>query len=481
MSGESAGWMAWLLREAGYPREGELVERLGMLASAKASILQELYERIGLDVVTVTTQRVLAEGSLTKKDVRKIRDLWHESQCLIESSVSQAASSSPSTYANLMVLHLFGVLSFTSNGEIAFFLHPDLSAANLRRLANFGRNAAVRHIEQIAAIRESPLSPAEIRERYDFHVREFSERLNGVLASATRPWVRPNRRVRVDVLPTSADFYWAGSKHYDTRPGKNRPFTVFSTTPGLFLPEDRYGAAFFRDVLGREDLAQAAFDGDGGIRDRYFNALMSTSKPRIYHFELERAQLQYQRTVSSLSESERALYDAYAYRMLTAALKDPAFGLVRIRRFPPEFDHLTLGNGSSVVLSTDRTRQDGRIGHGMWVRPVGVTDTRAILRELNLRSAVESSLTATASYMLADGTESLVPELGTIALTLFYAPIIYMLARSGAWRPRAAREAFENFSERLRFQSGTADRREIKRVGDSRPIVRITSIQDLFQ
>ncbi|WP_330354484.1 hypothetical protein [Streptomyces chartreusis] len=477
MISESMGWMGWLLSEAEYRSEGALIERLGVLMVERAALLQELYERIGADVAAVTTEGLLAEGTLRKKDVARLSELWQENQHLIELLLSEPAPCpAPSVRTNLTVLHRFGALSLSADERISCFLHPDLSAANLARLATFEKKAAVKHIGQIAAIRSSPLSENEIGDFYDFHVRELSERLKEVLTSLAQPWVRPDRGVCFDVLPTSSDFYWAGTKHYGTRPARNRPFTIFSTTPGLFLPEDRYGSAFFRNVLGRTDLAATVIED--GTRDRYFRALAACKKPRIYHFELERARLQYRRTMTSLSEAELERYDAFAYELLAPSLSDPMFGLVRIRSFPPEFDHLTLGNGVSVILSN---RQHGKIGHGLWVRPVRAMDIREILREVNLGAALESSLTAATAYVLADGTAALAPELEKVALTLFYAPVVYALMRSTIRRPGTKKKVFEDFTERLRLQSSNSDLLEIKRVGESRPTRSISSIRDLLR
>jgi hypothetical protein len=48
----------------------------------------------------------------------------------------------------------------------------------------------------------------------------------------------------------------------------------------------------------------------------------------------------------------------------------PEFGLFGLSEFPPEYDHLTLGNGRHLLLSgRDKKERKAKIGHGLWIRP----------------------------------------------------------------------------------------------------------------
>lgn len=475
MFDQTTAWISGVLENADYGETANIIDRIGAAATAEAVTLNQLYERVTLQAIGATVDGLRTHGTLSDDNVNEIRALWLEIQSRVE-AVASVPTADLSASA-LTGLHLCGVISLTSRGNVSFFLHPDLSAANLSRLARFDDKAAKKHICQIASVRGEEVGE-EVDDLYDFHVVEIRERIQESLVSTTRGWTRPLRDVQVDMLPTSADFYWAGTQHYRTRPGKSCPFTIFSTTPGLFLPEDRYGPSFFRDVLHREDLAVQV--PENIERAPYFAALTSgaRNRPRIYYFELERAAQQYERSIATLTEAERARYDECAVQLLNPMLRQSNFGLIRISRFPPEFNHLTLGNGKSVVVST---RHSGKIGHGLWVRPRSASHFRASMRAADLKSALEAALAAGSAGALAGATSSLVQDLEKTALTVLYAPLVYALMRGASWRPRAIKNSFEDFSARLRVQSTQVETVVIKRLGATDAVRPIGSIRDLLR
>ncbi|MGW7410194.1 hypothetical protein ACWGI9_42090 [Streptomyces sp. NPDC054833] len=475
MFDETTAWMSWVLANAGYDETANVVSRIGAAATADAATLNQLYERVTLEAIGATVDGLRTHGTLSDDNVNEIRALWLEIQSRVEAVAS--ASTVDLSASALAGLHLCGVISLTSQGNASFFLHPDLSAANLSRLARFDAKAAKRHIRQIASVRGEDFGE-EVDDLYDFHVIEMRERIQESLVSMTRSWTRPLRDVQVDMLPTSADFYWAGTQHYRTRRGKSCPFTIFSTTPGLFLPEDRYGPSFFRDVLGREDLAVQI--AENSERAPYFTALTSGARkrPRIYYFELARAAQQYERSVAALTEAEKARYDECALQLLNPMLQQSNFGLIRISQFPQEFNHLTLGNGRSVVVST---RHSGKIGHGLWVRPQSSSHLRESMRAADLKSALEAALAAGSAGVLAGAASSLVEDLEKTALAVLYAPLVYALMKGESWRPNAVKNSFEDFSARLRIQSTQVETVVIKHLGAPGPVRPIGSIRDLLR
>lgn len=478
MFDDTAASMAWVLTTAGCREEAALVERLGSVASRHAAAINELYRQMGLGGLAELADGLRTHGCLTSKRTEQLRALWLEVQERLERLASQPlTSSTESARANIEALHIFGALTITRAGDVAFFVHPDASAANLGRMSRLGPKAAAAHIQQIASIRGEALSHREAQDLYDFHVRRLSDRVQRSFAEVAEAWTRPTRDVRVDVLPTAADFYSAGVEHYRVPPASGQPFTVFATTPGLFLPEERYGPVFFREILSRADLADQTPENDA--RAPYFTALLQTAKmhPRIYHIDLTRSRAHYQRIATQLSDAEQEQYDRHAFDLLRPMLADPNFGIVGIDRFPVEFDHLSLGSGRSAIVST---RHSGRIGRGMWIRPVDESAMRRALGALDIRSGTEGAFTATMAYLLAGGGTTLGPDLERVALTLFYAPIMYTLLKASFWRPTRVEQAFEDFSMRLRAQPMAVQSTILKQIGNGQPMQPLRSIQDLL-
>ncbi|WP_152991389.1 hypothetical protein [Frankia sp. R43] len=477
MFDEMMASISWVLTTAGCREEASLVERLGSAANAHSAEINQLYERAGLGGLAELADGLRTQGRLTDQNAIRMRTLWRDMQGELESFSVRPMTLSESARANVAALHGFGVLTVTRSGDITFFLHPSVSVANLGRLWRLSPKEAVKHLQQVASIRGEPLSARQAQDLYDFHVRDLGERMQRAFTGLAKEWTRPSRRVEIDLLPTAADFYSAGTEHYRIPPLSGHPFTVFATTPGLFLPEERHGPAFFRETLGRPDLADVM--PENSARAPYFSALLERAKkrPRVYHFELTRARAQYSATIARLADAERDLYDRHAFDLVRPLLADPKFGIVGIERLPVEFDHLTLGNGRSAVLST---RSDGKIGRGMWIRSVDQSTMREALHTLDISGGIEGAVTATLAYFFAGGDTSLAPDLERVALTLFYAPIMYILVKRAFWRPRTAKQAFEDFSTRLQAQPMEVEAKVFKKIGSSQPVQEVRSIHDLL-
>jgi hypothetical protein len=330
----------------------------------------------------------------------------------------------------------------------------------------------------MSKIRGHPFTRQQAAERYNHHIRELQENLRSAAENQVRGLLTPSRSFEVELLPTSDDFYAAGVTHYRRSYGTRRLFTIFSTTPGVMLPEERYGTGFLDHAL--KQSAAPTLRHDLMTVERYFRALSEASrgKPRLYHFELYRAKRQYEETLSRLNREEREQYEEHSMRLLEPFLSDPDFGLVRIRRFPSDFDYLTLGNGASVVISG---RKEGRIYRGLWVRPERNDILKQAVGEINLGNAFKQAVATLIGYVAAGETVSKpLPELEQIALTLFYAPLAYLLIRGARWRPGTAGTAFENLTDRLRAQVGPSDYEVVKPLGQKHPLMRVESLQDLF-
>ena len=119
---EITAWMAWMLASADYREESAVIEELGARATMRAQDLTRLYEHVGMGGITEAVEGLREAGRLTDANVVRMRDLWqeveHDQEALLAVSLS---SPRPGLEANLTTLHIFGVITLTLKGDVAFF------------------------------------------------------------------------------------------------------------------------------------------------------------------------------------------------------------------------------------------------------------------------------------------------------------------------------------------------------------------------
>jgi hypothetical protein len=122
-------------------------------------------------------------------------------------------------------------------------------------------------------------------------------------------------------------------------------------------------------------------------------------------------------------EQAAAQYAEDARKSLVSFLQRKNFGISAVTAFPEEFNYLTVGNGTSALLSIRDPIGNVRIGHGFILRPTAA-----------LRAFIQEALSPERLIreLLPRGPDEPTRMLGSALLRAFAAPV------AGTWRGLSA-------------------------------------------
>ena len=409
----------------------------------KQSEWNEYYEVYfaALDAVVFSIQ---SEGILSNACYQKITSLKTDAQRILrEKFAIEIGTPTGQDYSFLKALDYLGIVSWYENeGKMTFFKSPTLVTPLFRYISNMDSRSLKEHMKSIMNTRQPDMTDEIINDAVDngiYYVNDFISKFRDIWFKHIKKVLRIDattaleRVASVELLPTSTEFYFAGIKYYKHRFPKGIPthFT-FSTTSGIIMPEEHYGARYFAEVLPVPELAHRV--AKNPIRENYFEIVRQDqmNKPRAYYFEFKRTSNTLRRTYSELRNVDPKMAEKYvedAIRILKEYLQLPSFSLIQVAEFPEEFNYLTLGNSRSMLLSMrDRSQ---RIAHGLWVKPQNAVLLKAfsdVTREDLVRALVGGVSGAISGALL----ENLV-----VSFSVAFAPLIFF----GVQKVRGAKQA----------------------------------------
>jgi len=480
--------IAWLLEESGYKKNAEIFRKLNKIYSQNSEAIESLYSYSGGRSVQEIVLSLLEERRIGEKTLKELQNIQEELQGELLEKYSI-----PATEYTLQVLDafdIFGVIYFDrKQDKITFFIHPRFSLAMFRYFTFMNHNSSEKHIQQIWQLRNPNKElnkniKCSLKDKLNNAVLPLQENISKFLTQHIKKELYMifkdtpiSSQMRVEFLPTSTDFYLAGIEYYKTKVGRRRFYDIFSTTSGIILPEEHYGSKYFVEKLKRPDIFQSLLKNE--IREKYFKTLIQASwlKPRVYYFEKDRSKKQFNSIVSKLSKKERIIYEKDAWGILKKFLNKDNFGLIRVSQFPKEFDYLTLGSGSSVLISG---RTKGKISHGFWVRPLKRNVLKEVFEELDLEKMWQDIFGILASYFTGK-------ELGKIFLdfrwqfwSAFAGPLMYILLKLGLKTKKNLKDIFVNLGDNIQLLQDQLDIEIVKSPKSSKSVKEIREIYDVF-
>jgi hypothetical protein len=345
----------------------------------------EEYYRIYFSVLDTIVSSLQSEDILSNSCYQKIASLKLNAESILKGKFSvEVETPIGQDHSFLKAMNYLGIISwYESEGKITFFKSPTLVLPLFRYISDMDENSLKKHIKSIQKIKQ----PEKTDEQLDKIVDEGIDYVNDFVSKFRNIWLEHIKEIlnlkvstaqldkvaSIELLPTSADFYFAGIEYYKHKFLKEVPthFT-FATTSGIILPEEHHGARYFTDILSVQELAQRA--DKNPIRENYFEIVREAqmNKPRAYYFEMKRTSDTLKKTYNELKNIDSNMAEKYiedAIQILKEYLQLPTFSLIKVSEFPDEFNYLTLGNTESVLLSLRDESQ--KIAHGLWIKPKG--------------------------------------------------------------------------------------------------------------
>lgn len=399
-------------------------------------------------------------GVLTEEYIKKIASFKLKAEEILKEKFSiEVGTVFGVEYTNLKALHYLGVLTwYESEGKLTFFYSPTLTISMIGYVSNMDENSLRNHIKSIEMIRRGEFTEEDIdavsTQAIDY-VNSFMSVFRSFLAEHAKTILNPKISTKelesiasIELLPTSTNFYQAGIKYYQSKFGVKVPthFT-FATTSGIIIPQEHYGYRYFTEILPIPQLANSV--SKNPIRERYFDVVREAQarKPRAYYFEFKRTATTLKETYGQIKEIDSAKADTYlehAIKILESYLQLPNFSLIKIDKFPNEFNYLTLGNSANILLSIrDKTK---KIAHGMWLKPKRTLLSQA-LKDVKWKKEIILPLIGTAlGSAIISG--ALLENL-LVAFTAAFAPLVYF-GVSQIRGTKNARDAIFDIAERIK-------------------------------
>ncbi|MGA9365578.1 MAG: hypothetical protein WBW16_14535 [Bacteroidota bacterium] len=376
-----------------------ILERIGAngLAQSVFDLFRQIEQRANkpilealesyADLVHDFIRAVSEKGEISKELYSQMRGIHGAIQSALESSVYADSPSSQKDRRILEALHYMGGLtSLGQTSALSFFLLPEMLPLSLRLISLLDSPARKKHVSQIYKLRGigEDLTKDKLN-NIDSDVlepvaKDFQVIIKDVVGQETERILSQAELelVRVEYLPTSADFYQSGIAYYKNPRWIKQSYFIFATTSGVLLPEDHYGSDYFRNTLPILTLYEAS--GKHPIRSDYFEVLGGSSQlNRFYYFEWTRAAKAFQSTLGAIRreapkfgldpESSVSQYKQSARESIVSFLGKRNFGLVGINSFPSQFNYLTLGNGQAVLVSSRDGDPSKQIAHGFMLHP----------------------------------------------------------------------------------------------------------------
>src|SRR5258708_32590420 len=309
--------MEWLLEQAGYHEASNTISRLAEICDRHTDELEYIYSAAGQTSISQIVDGLCNDGRISSTRADRISDIWHQAAediARIASVPLRSFGDKQQNWYALEAMDYFGVLEFNRvQGTVSPFIHPSFSSSMFRYLTSMNNRASINHIETVAVIRGADRSDVKAQEKFDTYVKPLQEKLRSSSIRYVTDIMPGTGDVDVEFLPTSNDYYAAGIKYYRSGPPKCL-YSIFSTTPGIMLPEEHYGSDYFRKQVQRPDLADRL--AKNPLRLEYFRTLQDSSflKPRLCFFDRQRAKKQYDEIATSLSPIDRLTYEEDASR-----------------------------------------------------------------------------------------------------------------------------------------------------------------------